>query len=63
MSARERQSRHPERIIEDAVRGMLPKSRLGRKQLRKLKVYRGAEHPHAAQQPRALPVAQRAARD
>lgn len=63
VSARERQSRHPERIIEDAVRGMLPKSRLGRKQLRKLKVYRGAEHPHAAQQPRALPLAQRAARD
>ena len=43
----------PERMIEDAVRGMLPKSKLGRKQLKKLKVYRGAKHPHEAQQPRA----------
>ena len=41
----------PERAIEIAVRGMLPKSTLGRQQLRKLKVYRGPEHPHAAQHP------------
>jgi large subunit ribosomal protein L13 len=52
--AREVKSRHPERLIEEAVRGMLPKSRLGRKQIRKLKVYRGATHPHDAQQPKPL---------
>ena len=43
--------RHPERVIELAVRGMLPKNTLGRAQLKKLKVYAGPEHPHAAQQP------------
>lgn len=42
---------HPERLIEYAVKGMLPKNRLGRKLLKKLKVYKGAEHPHEAQQP------------
>ena len=42
---------HPERIIERAVKGMMPRTRLGRKQLRKLKVYSGPTHPHAAQQP------------
>ena len=52
--AREVQVRHPERMIEDAVKGMLPKSRLGRKQIRKLKVYRGATHPHDAQKPKPL---------
>jgi large subunit ribosomal protein L13 len=46
---------HPERVIEWAVQGMLPKNRLGKAMARKLKVYRGAEHPHAAQQPRPLP--------
>jgi large subunit ribosomal protein L13 len=45
---------HPERAVEWAVTGMLPKTRLGRAMARKLKVYRGAEHPHAAQRPRAL---------
>lgn len=45
---------HPERIIEIAVRGMLPKNPLGRAMFRKLKVYAGAEHPHIAQQPKAL---------
>lgn len=54
VGAREQQAKYPERLIEDAVRGMLPKSKLGRKQLKKLKVYRGAKHPHEAQQPRAL---------
>jgi large subunit ribosomal protein L13 len=44
----------PEEIIISAVRGMLPKNRLGRQQIKKLKVYRGAEHPHAAQKPEAL---------
>ena len=56
VGAREQQARYPERLIEDAVRGMLPKSKLGRKQLKKLKVYRGAKHPHEAQQPRPLKV-------
>jgi large subunit ribosomal protein L13 len=59
--AREVQSKHPERLIEDAVRGMLPKSKLGRKQIRKLKVYRGATHPHDAQKPKPLAAKPRAA--
>ncbi|MFQ5689929.1 MAG: 50S ribosomal protein L13 [Gemmatimonadota bacterium] len=46
--------RHPERIIERAVRGMLPKNKLGRQMLRKLRVYGGPEHPHESQSPRAL---------
>jgi large subunit ribosomal protein L13 len=46
--------RHPERILEYAVRRMLPKTRLGRKMFKKLKIYAGPDHPHAAQQPRAL---------
>ncbi len=45
---------HPERLITYAVRGMLPKNRLGRGMLRKLKVYAGPEHPHAAQKPEAI---------
>jgi large subunit ribosomal protein L13 len=45
---------HPERVIEKAVKGMLPKGPLGYAQFRKLKVYAGAEHPHAAQQPKVL---------
>jgi len=47
-------ARHPEEIIHRAVRGMIPKNRLGRQLLTKLKVYKGAEHPHAAQQPATL---------
>jgi large subunit ribosomal protein L13 len=47
---------HPERMIEWAVQGMLPKNRLGRAMVKKLKVYRGAAHPHQAQQPQALEV-------
>ncbi|MDA3932939.1 MAG: 50S ribosomal protein L13 [Gammaproteobacteria bacterium] len=46
--------KHPERVIELAVKGMLPKNPLGRAMYRKLKVYVGAEHPHTAQQPVAL---------
>ena len=46
--------RRPEAIIERAVRGMLPKNKLGRQTGRKLKVYAGPDHPHAAQQPKAL---------
>src|SRR5215510_1383054 len=51
---------HPERVIEWAVQGMLPKGRLGRAMAKKLKVYRGAEHPHAAQKPEPLPESARA---
>ncbi len=46
--------KHPERVIWFAVKGMLPKNKLGRQMLKKLKIYAGAEHPHAAQQPRTL---------
>ena len=46
--------RRPEQIIERAVRGMLPKNRLGRQMIKKLKVYAGGDHPHASQEPEAL---------
>ena len=45
---------HPERVIQNAVKGMLPRGPLGYAQFRKLKVYAGAEHPHTAQQPKTL---------
>ena len=48
---KEIREKHPERVIEYAVKGMLPKNRLGRSMFTKLKVYAGSEHPHAAQQP------------
>jgi len=48
--------KHPERVLEAAVKGMLPKGPLGYAQFRKLKVYAGAQHPHAAQQPKTLQV-------
>ena len=47
---------HPERVIELAVKGMLPKNNLGRLMRRKLKVYAGPEHPHEAQQPKSLEI-------
>ena len=53
-TASELRHRKPSKLIERSVRGMLPKNRLGRRQLRKLKVYAGPEHPHQAQQPKAL---------
>lgn len=56
VSLDKQRDKHPERIIEAAVRGMLPKNPLGRAMFRKLKVYRGAEHNHAAQQPKALEI-------
>ena len=56
VAMREMQAKYPERVIEAAVRGMLPKTKLGRKQIKKLKVYRGAKHPHEAQQPRPLKI-------
>ncbi|HSG00725.1 MAG TPA: 50S ribosomal protein L13 [Vicinamibacterales bacterium] len=49
--------RKPERLVEEAVRGMLPKTKLGDAMYRKLKVYASADHPHAAQKPQALEVA------
>ena len=53
-SAKNLQKRRPEVIIERAVKGMLPKNRLGRQMYKKLFVYQGSEHPHGAQQPKEL---------
>lgn len=50
--------KNPERAVEKAIRGMLPKNSLGAAQLKKLKVYRGAEHPHGAQQPKTFTLDQ-----
>ena len=50
------QARHPERVLQLAVKGMLPKGPLGYAMLRKMKVYAGAEHPHLAQQPKTLQI-------
>src|SRR5205809_2925759 len=52
-------AKHPERVIELAVKGMLPKTKLGRAMAKKLKVYADAEHPHAAQQPQVLEFSSR----
>lgn len=49
---------NPTRVIENAVRGMLPRTKLGKAQISKLKVYAGAEHPHAAQQPQPFEISQ-----
>ncbi|NUS71956.1 MAG: 50S ribosomal protein L13 [Corynebacteriales bacterium] len=49
---------HPERVLEQAIRGMLPKNSLGRAMLKKLKVYAGPQHPHAAQQPVPFEITQ-----
>jgi large subunit ribosomal protein L13 len=54
VNAAEMRAKHPERIIEHAVKGMLPKGPLGRQQFKKLKVYAGPDHPHEAQQPQPL---------
>jgi large subunit ribosomal protein L13 len=54
ISAADRFERHPERILYDAVRRMLPKNKLARRMLDKLKIYKGSEHPHQAQQPEPL---------
>lgn len=50
------EGKHPGRVVESAIRGMLPKNKLGRQMFRKLKVYAGAEHPHQAQLPTALKI-------
>jgi large subunit ribosomal protein L13 len=49
-------ARHPSRVLEKAVKGMLPKGPLGYAMIKKMKVYAGAEHPHAAQQPKPLEI-------
>jgi large subunit ribosomal protein L13 len=54
VALRDQLARHPERVLEAAVKGMLPHNRLGRKMFKKLKVYAGAEHPHAAHKPKQL---------
>ena len=56
-SARARRARHPELLVERAVRGMIPHNRLGRAAYRKLKVYRGDSHPHEAQKPQVVKLA------
>ena len=53
-TARQLMAKHPERVVELAIKGMLPKTPLGKKMARKLKVYAGPEHPHQAQQPEVL---------
>ena len=57
-SLEEMLARRPEEVIRLAVKGMMPRNRLARKQLTKLKVYAGPEHPHAAQQPQPMEIAQ-----
>jgi large subunit ribosomal protein L13 len=54
ISLRDQLARHPERVLQAAIRGMLPKNKLGRRMIKKLKVYAGDEHPHQAQQPKPL---------
>lgn len=54
ITLRKQLQKHPERVIEHAVKGMLPRGPLGRRQFKKLKVYAGAEHPHQAQLPKPL---------
>lgn len=55
-SLRDQLARHPERVIETAVKGMIPHTNLGRDQLKKLKVFAGPNHPHTAQQPSPLEI-------
>jgi large subunit ribosomal protein L13 len=55
-TARELRDKRPEDLVRFAVKGMLPKNKLGRKQLKKLKVYAGTQHPHEAQNPEALEI-------
>ena len=57
ITMREQLAKHPERVIEAAVKGMLARNRLRRQLIRKLKVYAGPQHPHQAQQPKPFPLA------
>jgi large subunit ribosomal protein L13 len=54
ISLRDQLAKHPDRVLQSAIKGMLPKTKLGRRMLKKLKVYAGPEHPHQAQQPKQL---------
>jgi large subunit ribosomal protein L13 len=54
VTLRDQRERHPDRVVRAAVKGMLPKGRLGRQMMGKLKIYAGPTHPHAAQQPKVL---------
>jgi large subunit ribosomal protein L13 len=54
ISLRDQLASHPERVLQAAIRGMLPKNKLGRRMIKKLKVYAGGSHPHQAQQPKPL---------
>ena len=56
ISVKDQRERHPDRIIRNAVRGMLPKNVLGEAQFKKLKVYAGSEHPHTSQKPKDLAI-------
>jgi large subunit ribosomal protein L13 len=56
ITAKKLKEKKPEELVRHAVKGMLPKNRIGRQLLKKLKVYAGAEHPHTAQQPEALTI-------
>jgi large subunit ribosomal protein L13 len=56
-TAKEVRAKHPERLVERAVKGMIPKNTLGRFVIKKLRVYAGAEHPHAGQNPEPLTLA------
>ncbi len=60
ISVKDQFAKHPERVIESAVKGMLPKNKLGKAMGKKLKVYADAEHPHSAQRPQMLEVVKRA---
>jgi large subunit ribosomal protein L13 len=54
INLRDQLAKHPERVIRSAVWGMLPKNKLGRKLIRKLKIYPGPDHPHGAQKPKQI---------
>ena len=54
ISLRDQLAKYPERVLQSAVKGMLPKNKLGRRMIKKLKVYAGDSHPHEAQQPKPL---------
>ena len=56
ITLRDQIDQHPDRVIQAAVKGMLPHNRLGRQLIKKLKVYAGPEHPHQAQQPKPFPA-------
>jgi len=56
INLRDQLARHPDRVLLAAVKGMLPKNRLGRQMIKKLKLYAGEAHPHQAQQPKSLPL-------